>query len=228
MLKYVLGMVSFRTFLIVKMMTLWNFLCNLCRKTKENVKGFYDHIRDYYYGHHDMWLFIPGHTAPISLNNLYNNTQSNWIYDNYDNSLSICASEATELSRYKFSWLSAKIRIFSAENKGFEYNIDDFIENFTLVTFDNIVPSLYMVYMCWCASTKHWFNADHFVEIHIIDNMGEEHILNIEDHNESLCIKHNKISIVVHTTEERLENNVINSEEMVNTPLIKGNSNKDD
>jgi hypothetical protein len=222
-------MASFKTMLIVKMITLWNILCDFFRATKEEITSFYEYIRDYYYGHHNIWIFIPGHTAPISLNNLHNTTQFNWIYDNNDISLSICASENTDLNTYKFSWLSAKIRIFTSENKGFEYNIDNFIENFQLITFDDIVPSLYMVFMCWCASTKNWFNADNLIEIHIIDNMGDEHILNVEEHNDSLCIKYNKICVVIHTDNET-NDQIINLEESNKdeTSLLEENINKED
>jgi hypothetical protein len=63
--------------------------------------------------------------------------------------------------------------------------------------------------MCWCASTKHWFSPDDIIEFHIIDDMGEDIILNLDEHNESLLIKHNKISVVIHSEED---NQIINQE----------------
>ena len=47
--------------------------------------------------------------------------------------------------------------------------------------------------MCWCTYTRHWFKRDDIVEFHIIDTMGDEIILNLEKHNNSLSIKNNKI-----------------------------------
>lgn len=222
-------MVSCKTLFIVKVMTFWNFLCNLYNKSSVSIKNIYNYMKDYVNGYHDIWFFISGHTTPISLSNLHNPISANWYFDNSNKELSICASEEVDLSNYKFSWLSAKVRIFSSENKGFEYNIDDFIENFTLLTFDDIVPSLYQVFMCWCASKKYWFNADYFVEFHIIDNTGEDVILNLEEHNDSLCIKHKKICIVVHNDNEN-ENKIITpvEPEKEETPLMEENPNKDD
>jgi len=202
-------MVGFRTIFIVKMMTFWNFISSFFGNMKNEIMNFYDHIRNYFYGYHDMWVFVPGHTAPISLNNLYNSIYASWVYDNFKNTLSIFSNSDTEITNCKFSWLSAKIRIFNNPKSGFEYNIDDFIENFRLETVDNIVPSLYMIFMCWCASTKHWFSPDDIIEFHIIDDMGEDIILNLDEHNESLFIKHNKISVIIHSEED---NQIINQE----------------
>lgn len=210
-------------------MTLWNLFSDYFISIKNTITNFYEYIKNYLYGYNDIWFFILGHTAPISLNNITNDVHSNWIYDNDDKSLYICASENTELNNYKFSWLSVKIKIFTSENKSFEYNIDNFIENFNLITFDNIVPSLYMIYMCWCINTKQWFNADYTVKFYIIDNMGEEHIIDIEEHNDSLCIKQNKIYVVIHN-EDKSNDEVIDLEESNKEELflIKENETKED
>lgn len=226
-------MTSYSTFIIIKLMTIWNYLVELYSNTKEKSHNFYYYIKDYCYGYNDTWLFVPGHTLPLSLNNLNNTVYSTWLYDNYDTSLTINTNNI-KLNKYKFSWLSAKIVIYKEESdkSGIEYEIDNFIDKFSLNTIDDIVPSLYMFFMCWCAYTKHWFSPDDIVEFHIIDNMGEDIILNLNNHNDSLCIKRNKICIVVHSNDENIKTNeIIDKSEIKmsdNILLDEENKNKDE
>jgi hypothetical protein len=222
-------MASWKTICIVKMMLLWNFLresynlmCNKCY-------NLYEYLKDYFHGHHDTWVFVPGHTAPLSLSNLYNMVHANWVYDNFDGTLSLTVPESVQLTKYKFAWLSAKLRIFKTETKGFEYNIDDFLEKFSLETTDEVVPSLYMIFMCWCAHTKHWFTPDDHIEFHIIDDTGEEVCLNIDEHNDTLCIRKNKIVIIIHSSDEQpSKQNEIVEPPNEETPLVGEEKSKDD
>jgi len=191
---------SWKTFFIVKSMTLYNYMTELYTTTTEKVKNLYSYLNNYYKGYHDIWLFIPGHTIPLSLNNLNNAVKVNWIYDNYDSSLIFGVNNSTNITDYdnlklsssKLSWLSSKIRIINSKNH-VDYDIDTFIQKFRLRTVDNVVPSLYVLFMCWCTYTKNWFKRDDTIEFHIIDSMGEEIVLNLEKHNNSLSIKNNKI-----------------------------------
>lgn len=226
-------MASCHTIFLIKMMTLWNYIYDFCINTKQKCQNLYYYLGDYYRGHHDTWLFVNGHTFPLSLSNLNNIIQVNWVYDNADNSLTLGAN-SMELLHCKFSWLSAKIRIikYDKQNEAIEYDIDNFIELFNINTLDNAVPTLYMVFMCWCAYTKHWFRPEDHVEFHIINDMGEEIVLNLEDHNETLVIKRNKIYVVIHSTEDEIDEQRLVLEPEIKedekTPLIEENTNKDD
>lgn len=219
-------MAGWKVFFIIKMMTMWNYLCELYTSTKERCQNFYYYLKDYFYGHHDMWLFIPGHSFPLSMNNLNNMIHVNWIYDNLDNTLTLGINDDVDLVHCRFSWLSAKIRVIQshAENECIEYIIDDFIEKFRINTLESSVPTLYMIFMCWCAYTKHWFKPDDHIEFHAIDDMGEEIILTIEDNNESLIIRRNKIYVVIHSTEQ----NIVVEDSNGETPLIEDKKNKED
>lgn len=191
---------SWKTFFIVKSVTLYNYITELCSTTTEKIKNLYSYLNNYYKGYHDIWLFIPGHTVPLSLSNLNNAVNVNWIYDNYDSSLIFGANSNEEILNYqdlpltssKISWLSSKIRVINSK-KHVDYDIDTFIQKFRLRTLNNVVPSLYVLFMCWCIYTRYWFKRDDTVEFHIIDSMGEEIVLNLEKHNNSLSIKNNKI-----------------------------------
>jgi hypothetical protein len=220
-------MASWKTSLLVQMLTLYNYLSQLFTTTKEKVTDFYYYIKDYFYGHHDMWLFIPGHTFPLSLSNLNNMIYVNWIYDNFDNSLTFSTNENILAQHCKLSWLSAKIRIITDSNseQALEYDIDDFIEKFTVRTINNVIPSLYMIFLCWCAYTKHWFKANDTIQFHIINDMGEDIVLTIEEHNNSLVIKHNKLCLKVDCGEETEPNKPESNE---TTPLVEEEKKKDD
>lgn len=203
-------MVSWQTFFIVKLMTLWNILTALYSTTSERVTNFFYYMKDYFHGHHDMWLFIPGHTFPLSLANLSNSIHVNWIYDNADNSLSLAADGSHDIKRCKFSWLSAKIKVKCGEET-LEFIIDNFLEQLTIHTVNDIPPSLYIVFMSWCAHTKHWFKAEDAVEVHIIDDMGEEHVLTLDEHDDSLIIKRNKIYLG-EENEDSPQNEIVESQ----------------
>ena len=191
-------MASWKTVCIVKMMLLWNFIKSSYDSICNKWHNFYNYMKDYFYGHHEMWLFISGHTAPLLLSNIYNADNINCIYDNFDKSLSLVFPDNITLTSYKFSWLSAKIVVFKSETEKYEYNIDEFIEIFSLKTVNDFVPSLSTVVMCWCVHSKHWFSPTDHIEFNIIDDMGENICLNLNDHNKSLCIRNNKITHVVH------------------------------
>lgn len=187
-------MAKYSTIILVKMLTLWNYIVHIYKKTTTLFSNFISHISDFFCGHHDTWLFMAGHTIPISLNNINNTIPTTWIYDNNINKLSVCIDNSS--INCKLSWLSAKLRIIDEDGSA-EYNIDNFIENLVVSTTDNIAPTLYMIYMCWCIHTKHWFSLHNTVEFHIIDDMGEDVILSIEDHNRCLFIRHNMIYVTV-------------------------------
>jgi hypothetical protein len=197
-------MTDWTTVSIIKCMTLWNYLVALYSNTINKYQNIYYYLKDYCYGHHDTWLFIPGHTFPLQLSNVCNTIDTNWIYDNYKNTLIYYTDDNNNQVQCKFSWLSAKIRILdpSTPEVADEYDIDDFIEKFSVYTKLANPPSLYTIFMCWCAYTKHWFKLDNTIEFHIIDDMGEEVVFKLIEHNNSITIKRSKLYIVVHVDNE--------------------------
>jgi hypothetical protein len=216
------------------MMTIWNYIVDSSNSFFDKCENIYEYIKDYFYGHHDKWLFISGHSLPLSLNNLYNTIPTLWVYNNFNKSLSFNISTNSDRIRCKFAWLSAKIIIHYSEDSesAIEYNIDDFIENFILDTVDDYTPSLYTFFLCWCAHSKHWFKHNDIVEFHIIDNNGEEQVLSIQEHNDCLIIKHNKIYVVIESEEDLPQDNIVIEPSIDNktekSPLIQEKSSKED
>ena len=174
---------SWQSFLFIKFISLFNYVSEIFNNKHNNCKRIFYYLKSYYNGNHDIWLFVPGHTFPLSLHNLNNRINTNWIYDNYNNTLTFTENKE---HIYKLSWLSAKI---VDSNK--EYEMDDFIEKLSIFSNSNVTPSLYIICICWCIYTKHWFTMDN-IEIHIIDDNGEEVVLHL--HN-SVIIKNNKLYI---------------------------------
>ena len=74
-----------------------------------------------------------------------------------------------------------------------EYNIDDFINTFRVSTKTHRTPTLAMIFIAWCITTKQWFALNNMIEFHIIDDQGEEHILSLYIDNECLHISNNKL-----------------------------------
>lgn len=177
-------------------------MTELYTTTTEKIKNLYSYLNNYYKGYHDVWLFIPGHSIPVILGNLNNIVKVNWIYDNFDTSLIFGVNHNVELSNCedlpltscKLSWLSSKIRVINSKNH-VDYDIDSFIQKFRVKTVNNVAPSLYVLFICWCTHTRHWFKRDDTIEFHIIDSMGEDIIINLEKYNNSLSIKNNKIYV---------------------------------
>ena len=226
---YCSKMANWNTYFLVKMLTLWNYLTVLGTTIKNKCQNIYYYLKDYFHGHHDMWLFVPGHTIPLSLSNLNNMVHINWLYDNFDNTLALSTDNKDgDWVHCNFSWLSAKIQVTAPEKptEMIEYEIDDFIEKFTVYTKSDVSPSLYMVFMCWCAHSKHWFKMDDNIQFCIIDHMGEEFCFNINDNNNSICIKRNKLYIVVNTGREDTNTVVEPTDE--ETPLKENRDKKNE
>lgn len=184
----------------MKAIILYNFLYDNFIIVRDNYYEFYTYIYNYYKGYNNVWLFISGHTIPLVLSNLNNTVNPKWIYDNND--ISLIYSINRDIKLYKdihhkkcqLAWLSAKLRIYIYTNHYIEYNIDDFIKNFKVNT-NTIVPSLHVIFICWCVYSKNWYKYNTMVEFHIIDDMGDEININLTDYNNSLVIINNKINI---------------------------------
>ena len=182
--------------MIVKLMTLWNCICSFYSNSVTKCKNVYNYFKDYLYGHHDTWAFIYGHTLPQSISNIYNGVHVNWVYDNNNNRLEYITNDKL-IDVCRISWLSAKIHITDSDNPEDirTYEIDDFIEKLEVRTVKEVIPTLYIIFLCWCVYTKHWFDHSSIVKFDIIDDMGEERVLTFKEHNFSFAVKRNYLYI---------------------------------
>ncbi len=184
--------------IIIKIMSIWNIISDFYQAYQKKCKQFFYYIEDYFYGHHDTWVFIPGQTIPITLSNLYNKVHVSWIYDNNTNNLKYYTNDKIpNYNHYKLDWLSAKIKITDSINfdKTSEFSIDDFLNDFSISTYTTKPPTLNHVFMSWCSHTKHWFKEADKIEFFIIDDMGSEVVINMTDKQYILSIIDNKLRI---------------------------------
>lgn len=196
-------MANLKLQLLVKCLTYWNLIRSYYNWITIEYTNFYKYIKNYFSGLNDMWVFIPGHSTPITLNTVdsRHKLDIDWIFDrelcildHYDNS-------SKEIS-CNLPWLSAKIVITDPEspsNTPIDINIDDFISEFRVQTTSDKVPTLNSIFLSWCIYSRNWFNGHHDVNFHIIDEMGEDMIINLEKHNDNLTIQHKKLFVVVDT-----------------------------
>lgn len=177
---------------IIRLFLLWVSLRDWYQRASHSVVDLYVYLKDYYYGYHDMWLFVSGHTVPISLNNFYNTNHVSWVYNNSTVTLEK-STDAPNKQFYKLSWLSAKVLIRRDDALQEEYDMDDFLGAFHIKTTHDYVPTLCNIFNAWCAYKKHWFQPHCNVEFYIIDEMGQDRVLDLVEHNFCLLIQRDKI-----------------------------------
>jgi hypothetical protein len=196
-------MVSYKMQALVKLMNIWNNLNQLYTEYNTKTKKIYKYIIDFYYGYNDVWMFMNNNLTPISLSNIDNYIEPDWTYLTSTTELKLTTND--EINSYKISWLSAKIRIYNINNTDNSYNdyeIDNFIENIRIKTNSNNPPTMSLLFMCWSIYTKQWFKISNRIEFHIITNMGDEEVINLNEHNNCLQIKNREINSVIPKNEE--------------------------
>jgi hypothetical protein len=152
-------------YLFIKLITCWNWIKQCTTNYITPFKNICSYIWNY--KNSTKWGFIPGYTIPMSLVHISNNVEIPWTYDSSTNTLQYILTDV----KGKLSWLSAKITIYEDE-KEYTYDIDPFIESFTV--YSTIAPSVMLIFMCWCVHTKKWFSRQSIAELSIITAMGEE------------------------------------------------------
>ena len=50
-----------------------------------------------------------------------------------------------------------------------------------------------LIFMCWCVHTKQWFSRDSIVEFTIINSLGEENVITVQNHNHFIALYGNKL-----------------------------------
>lgn len=192
-------MAGIKLFLFVKCLTIYNTIVEYLNNVKYNIIDFYEYIRSYFEGQHDIWIFIPQHSLPLPMNYLNNVNNSIWNYDN--NTCLLDFNNTSEKTTVKFSWLSTKLQVKYKDTSitdehwfyEHEYEIDKFIENLRIKTNKDFVPTLEMIFLIWCIYHKHWFPGDASVNFIVITSDGDEITLNTKTDINCLEIKHGKI-----------------------------------
>jgi len=175
-------MVHLRTYFLIKLVTLWNMVCAW------NIRGWYDRVRDLFST--SAWLLLPGHTLPLALHHMPRDQRSDlshlpvqWLYQS---SRLLFMGETDSVRHnvqkaYRLSWLSVKL-VLTGPQTGVSrtYDIDSFLEGLVIET-SSTFPTLHDLYLIWCASVSTWSSSDVQVQFHIINHLGEDQTLRMDE-----------------------------------------------
>ena len=158
--------------IVLKGLSLFNKCSSYFSSVKQYVYHTCDHLKQFLFNYnHSQWIFMPGHSIPLPLSLISNQITYYWKYDSYINQLIYHSIKTHE--KYVLSVLSAKLLITdTVHGETKEYDMDPFLETFSVYTNDQHPPTLQMIFLSWCASHKVWFPADCSIHIEYIDHMG--------------------------------------------------------
>jgi hypothetical protein len=146
-------------------------------------------MKYYYTGDYQTWLIIDNHTLPLSLAHAPYPLDASWKYIESSHTLTYCKENPTSVCT--FSWLSAKLVTIDLGIHE-EHDMDPFLEKLQIHT-SNVVPSLHVIFLAWCAHTKHWLAKNGIVQFHIIDHEGNERMLSLQVDSTCLQIRNSKL-----------------------------------
>lgn len=176
-----------RAYFYIKAIQLWNWITSVYHQTCSHLSTYYHDVKGVLDGSNKSWIFIQNHTLPLPVSHVKNTIRSSWKYSNHT------LTPSTQLSDtiYKLSWLSARITVID-QSDVYEYDIDSFIHDFRLHTHE-LVPSLTILFLTWCAEKNQWFRPGCIVQFHIITHEGKEEMLTLQADNHSLILRDGKI-----------------------------------
>ncbi len=154
----------------------------------------YDSVYNTVTGLNSKWVFLSSYNIPIPLMHTSNNLSDIiWNYDELNNTLQYNCNTTNNI---KIPWLSSKIvAIHNISRIKQEYPIDTFIEKLKINTIPINAPSLYLIITLWSIKNKIWFTCEYSVNLHIIDEMGDEQEYSLDDDNIYTTINRNKLFI---------------------------------
>ena len=170
---------------LIKGLTLWNTCTSYYTSLHKTLSRTYNDVKHYLNNDHAIWVFLPGHTLPLPRYCISNLSTTSWKYDTSTNQLTYHTKEPIS---YSFSWLSVTL----VTRGKHEYDMDPFLESFTVHTDIHHPPTLTMVYMAWCAQHSLWFPKNS-ITMRVIDHLGNDITLKLPTHNDSITIHHGKL-----------------------------------
>lgn len=182
----------------------------------------YDSLYNTISGINSQWVFLSSYNIPIPFTHINNNNTNDviWKYNQLNNKLEYNCNSTNKI---KIPWLSSKIiatHNFSSIKS--EYSLDNFIESLIISTIPINAPSLYLLITIWSINTKIWFTREYTVQLHIIDEMGDEQIYPID--NSLTSVERNKLVIKMITSDasdinyNKEQSNSFDSESIENIP----------
>lgn len=174
-------MVHLRTYFLIKLITLWNTV------RAWNIRAWYDRVCDLFSTR--AWLLLPGHTLPLALHHVPRDQRSDLshipVQWHYQSSRLVFMGNSDTVGNvqkaYRLSWLSVKLVLTDPKTGASRtYDIDSFLEGLVVET-SSTFPTLHNLYVIWCASTSTWSSSDVQVQFHIINHLGEDQTLRMDE-----------------------------------------------
>lgn len=145
-------MTSYKTFFLIKCLSLWNRIIDTLSTARSCLVDFYSHWRLYFQRNTKVWYLFPGHTHPLSALYRFQYQTAPWMYDSGTNRLTYHGESSDEALPFRIGWLSGKIR----EPSGEEHPMDEFLEDVTIQTPPQRPPPLSIVMMAWSIYRQRW------------------------------------------------------------------------
>jgi len=179
--------------IMLKGLSLFNKCAYYFSSIKQYAYHKYEHMKQCLSNYdYSLWMFLPGHTLPLPLS-VISNPAPHWKYDTRSNQL-ICPTTTLQ-EKYVLSLLSAKLVIAQVEDgEKKEYDMDPFLETFSVYTTSSSPPTLHMIVMSWCAYHKLWFPADYHIHMEYFDHVGNFINVNLAS-NPTILIQQHKLYI---------------------------------
>jgi len=179
--------------IMLKGLSLFNKCANYFSFVTQYVYHRYEHLKQCLSNYdYSLWMFLPGHSLPLPLS-VISNPANHWKYDTRTNQLIRPGTTARE--KYVLSLLSAKLVITQLEHgEKKEYDMDPFLETFSVHTDLQSLPTLHMMVLSWCAYHKLWFPADCLICMEYFDHLGNFINVNLAT-NPTILIQQHKLYI---------------------------------
>ena len=178
--------------IMLKGLSLFNKCANYFSCVTQYMYHRYEHIKQSLSNYdYSIWIFLQGHSLPLPLS-VISNPANDWQYDTRTNQL---IYPGIMQEKYVLSLLSVKLVIVSlANNKKKEYDMDPFLETFSVHTDLQSPPTLNMIVMAWCAYHKLWFSANCLMYLEYFDHLGNFINVNLAT-NPMILIQQHKLYI---------------------------------
>jgi hypothetical protein len=167
---------------------------NYFSSVKQYMYHTYEHMKQCISNYdYSIWIFLSGHSLPLPLSVISNPAHYDWKYNTYTNQLIHTSTTAQE--KYVLSLLSAKLVIsYLTLGEKKEYDMDPFLETFSVYTNPQSSPTLQMIVLSWCAYHKLWFPADCLIHVEYFDHVGNFINVNLAD-DPTILIQQHKLYI---------------------------------
>ena len=177
--------------IMLKGLSLFNKCATYFSSLTQSIYRRYEHINQSLSNYdYSLWIFLPGHSLPLPLS-VISNPSHDWTYDTRTNQL---IHPSTMQEKYVLSLLSAKLVIALSDEEKKEYDMDPFLETFSVYTSSESLPTLNMIVMAWCAYHKLWFPANCLMYLEYFDHLGNFINVNLAT-NPTILIQRHKLYI---------------------------------